>query len=175
MFEIVNRPEGRAEAHEIARAARGAEVALDHLVLHMRENRSHLSQHARETFTVLILLFMAVTILPALQGRILVPLFAVGTMAMLVLALEWHQRHPPGEEWLEIGDGQWRYNGRTGETFDIPTYWLRFEFEKRTPADCRLVFHHRTQRFEVGQCLNLEERREVAPILAHALAASNKR
>ena len=56
---------------------------------------------------------------------------------------------------------------------NLPSYWPRFELERRGPTDCRLVFHHRMQRFEVGHCLNLDERREIAPILARALAASN--
>ena len=75
----------------------------------------------------------------------------------------------------EIGDGQWRYVGRSGHLVDLPSCWLRFEIERRSVAHLRLVFHHRTQRFEVGHCLNLDERREIAPILARALAASNKR
>lgn len=166
MFEILGRPAGRpTDASPFDADAR--------IRLRMRENRSHLTQYARETFTVLILLFMAAAIVPAAQGRILVPLFALGTMAALVLALEWHQRRPPPEEWLELGKGQFAWRGRNGRAVDLPSYWLRFELEQRTPADCRLVFHHRMQRFEVGHCLNLEERREVAPILARALAASN--
>jgi uncharacterized membrane protein len=172
MFEILDRPEGRC-ADASPQDSIGGEA--DPVRLRMRENRSHLSQHARETFTVLIALFMAAAIVPALQGRILVPLFALGTMAALVLALEWHQRRPPPEEWLEIGDGQWRYVGKSGRMVDLPSYWLRFELERRSAADLRLVFHHRMQRFEVGHCLNLDERREIAPILARALAASNKR
>ncbi|KQZ76630.1 hypothetical protein ASE06_06375 [Sphingopyxis sp. Root214] len=174
MFEILDRPDGRCRnADAPLRVRSGYDEAP--FVLRMRENRSHLSQHARETFTVLIGLFMAAAIVPALQGRILVPLFAIGTMGALVLALEWHKAKPPPEEWLEIGDGQWRYRDEAGRSVNLPAYWLRFELERRSAADCRLVFHHRTQRFEVGQCLNLDERREIAPILARALAASNKR
>ena len=116
---------------------------------------------------------MAMAILPALQGRWLVPLFALSTMAALVLALEWHQRNPPPEEWLELSDGRFVWRGRSRAVVDLPSYWLRFELERRGPTDCRLVFHHRMQRFEVGHCLNLDERREIAPILARALAASN--
>lgn len=172
MFEISGRPQGRL-------ADRSPQPFLEgdrNLVrLLMREDRSHLPGHARETVTALIALFMAAAIAPATQGRILVPLFVLAAMAALVLALEWHQRRPPPEEWLEIGDGQWRHVWKAGRAVDLPSYSLRFELERRSAADVRLVFHHRTQRFEVGHCLNLDERREIAPILARALAASNRR
>ena len=168
MYEIMRRPERRHADDEAS-----AFDAPDGIRLRMRENRSRLTQHGRETFTVLILLFMAMAILPALQGRWLVPLFALSTMAALGLALEWHQRNPPPEEWLELSDGRFVWRGRSRAVVDLPSYWLRFELERRGPTDCRLVFHHRMQRFEVGHCLNLDERREIAPILARALAASN--
>lgn len=174
MFEILDRPDGRClNADAPPRAPSGNDETP--FILRMRENRSHLSQHARQTFTALIGVFMAAAILPALQGRILVPLFAIGTMAALVFALEWHKAKPPPEEWLDIGDGQWRYRDKGGRSIDLPAYWLHFELERRSAGDCRLVFHHRTKRFEVGHCLNLDERREIAPILARALAASTRR
>lgn len=171
MFEILGRPDGRlADA-----SPRPLHEGQDKIVrLRLRENRSHLPEHAREAVTALIALFMAAAIVPAAQGRILVPLFALATMAALVLALEWHQRRPPPEERLEIGDGQWRHVGKTGRTVDLPSHWLRFELERRG-GDVRLVFHHRMQRFEVGHCLTCDERRAIAPILARALDASNSK
>ena len=172
MFEILGRPDGRL-ANASPQPLHDGDA--DGVRVRMRENRSHLPAQARGIFTALIALFMAAAILPAMQGRVLVPLFALATMATLVLALEWHQRRFPPEEWLEIGDGQWRHVGKTGRTVDLPSHWLRFEFERRSAADLRLVFHHRMRRFEVGHCLNLDERREIAPILARALAASNRR
>jgi hypothetical protein len=72
------------------------------VLVHLQEHRSHLSQDARVTFTVLIAVFMAMAIVPALRGQWLVPAYAIGTMALLVGVLEWHSRTQPAAEWLAI-------------------------------------------------------------------------
>ena len=80
MYSIHSCPEGRPFASDATSSAG--------FVLHLRENRFSLSQNGRVTFTVLIGLFMAMVILPALKGEMLVPIFALSTMALLIGALE---------------------------------------------------------------------------------------
>ena len=107
MYSIHSCPDGQPVAEVSAERA-----SISGIVLHLQENRSTLSHEARVAFTVLIGLFMVMAILPAIKGEMLVPFFALGTMALLVGAIEWHQRSQPAEEWLTIEAGQllWRSN-----------------------------------------------------------------
>ena len=138
MFSIHSCPGGQPLAEESVRYTHDAD-----LILHLRENRSQLSHEARATFTVLIGLFMAMAILPAIQGDMLVPIFALGTMALLVGALEWHSRSQPADEWLVQDDA--------------------------SSACLRLFLESHWQRIEIGRCLSLEEKRAVAPLIARQL------
>lgn len=52
---------------------------------------------------------------------------------MLVWALDRHQKSAPYSEHLELADGSVRYCDSSGRTFSLPSYWARFETEKRTP------------------------------------------
>ncbi|MFN4020158.1 MAG: hypothetical protein ACK4IC_06545 [Erythrobacter sp.] len=68
MYAIHSCPAGQPDAGHPARSTQPGG-----LLLHLQENRSHLSQDARVTFTVLIAVFMAMAILPALRGQWLAP------------------------------------------------------------------------------------------------------
>lgn len=68
------------------------------LDLRMRENQSHLSEPARQTFAVPGMAMMALTILPALSGHGLAPVFCLMTMGGLVFALEHRARAKPDGE-----------------------------------------------------------------------------
>lgn len=122
--------------------------------------------------TTLVTLLMATSILPAINGHWMVPLFSLGVMALLVWALDTHSASEPKAEAVELVQGVMRYRDPAGAVFERPSHWLRFDLEVFSPTDLRLVFRHRDERIEVGQCLNLEERRAVAPILRHALACA---
>ena len=65
------------------------------LILHMQENRSHLTQDARVCFSVIAMLFMVTSIGPALHGHWLVPAFSILAMAGLTFALERHGKSRP--------------------------------------------------------------------------------
>ncbi|MFZ5748748.1 MAG: DUF2244 domain-containing protein [Pseudomonadota bacterium] len=138
-------------------------------VLHLRENRSQLSQEARVTFTVLIGLFMAMAILPAMSGEMLVPVFSLGTMALLVGALEWHQASRPASEWLVIEDDRLHWDGTGQASVNLPIGPTRLVEDRAAPASLRLFLQCPWQRIEIGRCLSLDERREIAPIIAHRL------
>ena len=156
MYSIHSCPGGQLLAVESLRSAPEAG-----LVLHLRENRSQL--------TVLIGLFMAMAILPAIKGEILVRLFALGTMALLVGAIEWHQRSQPAAQWLAIADDRLRWTSNRGDPVDLPARATRLVQEDAVPAGLRLFLESQCQRIEIGLCLSLEEKRAVAPLMARQL------
>jgi uncharacterized membrane protein len=163
MYHVLDRPCGRAGAqHE-----RG-------FVCTMQQNRSHFPDEARGALAVIVTLFMATSILPALRGYWLVPIFSLAVMALLALVLEAHQRSQPLTERLALENGEVRYSDSNGRLFALPSYWVRFETEQRSAFDIRLHLRDRDRRFEVGTSLSLEERRAVAPIIADALATARE-
>ena len=145
------------------------------VVLLMQENRSHLSRDARLCFSVIGFLFMVTSIAPALKGHWLVPIFSIGAMALLTLALEWHARSSPARERLELADGRVRHSDSHGRVIDYPAFWMRLATEGKGPSDLRLFLRSRDGAFEFGRCLSLEERREVAPLVEAALAEARGR
>lgn len=142
------------------------------LVLHMQQNRSIFPKEGREALSVMITLFMAMSILPALSGNYLVPVFSIGVMAALVLALDFHQKSAPYSEHLELADGEVRYRDSSGRAFSLPSYWARIETEKRTPLDVRLLLRIRERCYEFGSSLSLEERLAIGPVIERALATA---
>lgn len=142
------------------------------LILHMQENRSHLTQDARVCFSVLALLFMATSIGPALHGHWLVPAFSILVMAALTFALERHGKSLPASETLELAEGRVRHRDSAGQQMDLPAYWMRLAAEGRSPSDLRLFLRGQDGSIEFGRCLSLDERRAVVPLVAAALAQS---
>ena len=140
------------------------------LILHMQENRSHLSQDARVCFSVVGLLFMVTSIVPALHGHWLVPAFSIFAMAALTFALERHGKSTPAHETLELADGRVRHRDSRGCQTELPAFWMRLDAEGRGPTDLRLFLRGRDGTIEFGRCLSLDERRAVAPLVAAALA-----
>jgi uncharacterized membrane protein len=176
MYELQCRPAGRPWATK-ARTADAAAQAdnTQPLILHMRENRSHLSREARLCFAVIGLLFMVTSIGPALHGHWLVPAFSLAAMAALTFALERHGASRPASETLELADGRVSHRDSAGRRVELPAYWLRLATESRNPSDLRLILSGRDGAIEFGLCLSLDERREVAPLVAEALARTRGR
>lgn len=171
MFELLCRSAERPWAikTQIADSAPNAEHPQS-LILHMRENRSHLSQEARVCFAVIGLLFMVTSIGPALHGYWLVPAFSLAAMAALTFALERHAAGNPATETLELSDGRVSHRDSAGKQVDLPAFWMRLATEGRNPSELRLTLRGRDGAIEFGRCLSLDERREVAPLVAEALA-----
>jgi uncharacterized membrane protein len=142
------------------------------VLVHLQEHRSHLPADARVTFTVLIALFMAMAIVPALRGQWLVPAYAIGTMALLVGVLDWHRRTQPAAEWLAIEQGRVRWRSRKHDTIEWPLTGTRLVADDSVPARLRLWLTHAGRSIEIGTCLNLEERRAIAPLITRELAAA---
>lgn len=145
------------------------------LILHMQENRSRLPQEARAVVAVLALLFMVTTIAPALKGQWLVPAFSLLAMASLTFALERHGKSRPASETLELAEGRVRHSDSRGRVSEFPAFWMRLAAEGRTPSDLRLFLKSRDGIIEFGRCLSLDERLEVAPLVAAALAETRGR
>jgi uncharacterized membrane protein len=167
MYAIHSCPAGQPDAGHPARSAHPGG-----LILHLQEHRSHLSQDARVTFTVLIAVFMAIAILPALHGQWLVPACVIGTMALLVGVLDWHRRTQPAAEWLAIEQGRVRWRSLKHETVEWPLVGTRLIADNSKPARLRLWLTHRERSVEIGACLSLEERRAIVPLINRELAAA---
>lgn len=169
MYEILRRSEERPWSAPEAAPFHAAD-ARRHFVLRMRENRSQLTREARIGIAALAVLLMATTILPALHGLWVVPLYSLCAMAALTVALERHGRSRPASEMLELDAGRVRHRDSAGRTVEAPSFWLRLTAEQPTPAEMRLFLQGRDTSIEIGRCLSLDERRAVAPIIAAALA-----
>ena len=169
MYAIHSCPAGQPDAGHPARSAHPGG-----LILHLQENRSHLSQDARVTFTVLIAVFMAMAILPALRGQWLIPAFAIGAMALLVGVLDWHRRTRPAAEWLALDQGRLLWRSLAHDTIEWPLAATRFVIDDAVPARLRLFLEHRARRIEIATCLGHEERRAVADLITRELAAARR-
>jgi len=169
MYAIHSCPTGQPDAGHPARPAEQGG-----LILHLQENRSRLSQDARVTFTVLIAVFMAMAIVPALRGQWLVPAFAIGTMALLVAVLDWHRHTRPATEWLALDEGRLLWCSLVHETVEWPLAATRFVIDDAVPARLRLFLEHRARRIEIATCLGLEERRAVADLITREIAAARR-
>ena len=90
------------------------------LILHMQENRSHLTQEARVCFSVIALLFLVTSIAPALKGHWLVPVFSILALAGLTFALERHGKSRPASETLELAEGRVRHRDSAGSRSNCP-------------------------------------------------------
>ena len=87
MYQILRRSPER-----LAQYGREARTASSPLILHMQENRSHLSDEARGAVASLAFALMAGAILPAFEGLLFVPIAALSALALLTFALERHAR-----------------------------------------------------------------------------------
>jgi uncharacterized membrane protein len=170
MYEILHRPLGRGADSDGRSPAGVGSIAL---VVHMRQNRSFLPEEGRIAFAALSTLFLLASVLPALNGNWLVAFYSIGAMAILLLALEAHQRQAPYSETLEIAENELRYRDNRGREAMLPRFWLHFEAESRTPSDVRLILRDRAHSLEFGGSLSLEERQSVAPLIASALSAQS--
>jgi len=139
------------------------------LLLRMQENRSALDVVARRIVAGLGCFAIVISLGPAVHGQWVVSLFSLLALGGLTLALDRHGRRPPAEERLEVGDGRVRHRDSSGRLTDLSVYWLRLAAEGRSSADLRLVLRGRGRSLEIGRCLSLDERRDVAPVVIAAL------
>ena len=134
----------------------------------MRANRSVLSKDARTALTIMLSLAMTAAILPALRGQYLVPIYVLATMAFLVGALEWHKRAAVAEEHLALDDSAAVLTTSDGIATALPRATTQL-VEVAGPSRLSLFLRSHWGSVEIARCLSLEEKRELAPLLADAL------
>ncbi|GAA0335993.1 hypothetical protein GCM10009087_53050 [Sphingomonas oligophenolica] len=108
-----------------------------------------------------------------LLGAWPVAIFALLDLTALGGALfAFRRSHVPAET-LTIADGQIVHLAIDARGLErratMPAYWVRLEAIERSPLDLTLWLRFRGQRHPVGQCLGLDERREVAKLIDRAL------
>lgn len=165
MYEIV-----REAAPAVAEAIASDAVEPRPIVVAMRENRSTLSPEARNAVAALAFAMMAVGILPVLKGLLFVPIAAMSGLALLTFALDWHARSAPACEVLEISAGSVRHRDARGRETDIPLGRVRLRTTGCASRDLRLYVEARHTRIEIGRCLGLAERQEVAALIGDTFA-----
>ena len=176
MYEILRcsperpwaRPELASPAMLDASPAGGA------IVLRLRENRSQLSEPARQCFAVLVAAMMALAILPALKGYWMVPAYCLAAMAALTFALERHAKAKPKCESLPFAEGVIRHRDAGGQATELPALFTRLHADEATPTSLRLFLKHRDRSVEIGGCLGPDERRAMMPVIAAALSQARK-
>jgi uncharacterized membrane protein len=173
MYQIeccpVGQKKARIHSDSAAEPNAGRDAADAALLLHMRENRSSLPQEARTTLSVMVTLFMATAILPAMKGNLLVPIFSIGTMGLLVLAIEWHRRSAPAQEWLALEPHRLRYKCGDGQTVEFIPARTELVQQAGGAAGLRLLLTCPWREVEIGRCLNLEEKRALAMVVSERL------
>ena len=177
MYQLLCRPEGRpwaTPADWLALSATDPLPAQRPLVVLMRQNRSALGHHERQTIAVLGTCLTILAILPALKGYWLVPVFSLSVLALLVMALDRHRQSVPPSETLELGKEKIVLRGTRREPVELSPLRMRFATEQRSPADFRLFLRDPQRSIEIGTCLSLEEREAIAPIIAAALADARR-
>lgn len=156
-----------AQASRHTLATNGSDLPCS---LHMQQQRSAFPEEGRGALIAMLGLCFAATIIPAIKGYYLVPAAVLMAMAALVLALEYFQRQPIPSETVEFGFDRLFVHDHMGSRVELPTYWTRLEESGRSPYMLRLFLRCHDRRVEIGRCLGIEERAEVAPIIRAALA-----
>lgn len=139
------------------------------LALRLQQNRSSLPKEGRIAVAAMLVLAFACTVGTGLRGQIFVPFAVVVSMAALVLAIEWFSRLPVPSETLLITSEWVIFDDHRGRSARWPTYWTRIVVENPTLCDRRVYLTHRQQRLEIGRCIDIGERAEVASIVDLAL------
>jgi uncharacterized membrane protein len=161
--------------YEIVRPTAPASTdAQPSLVVTMRENRSRFSTDARTAIGALALALMMVGILPALKGLLFVPVAAMAGLAVLTFALERHARSVPAGETLEIAGDVVRHHDHGGRRTEVPLGRVRLRTTGRAESNLRLFVETHHARVEIGRCLGLAERRELAGLIDGALAEAQR-
>ena len=163
-FEDTNAPGAQpfSARHEVI-------VERPRLALRLQQNRSSLPKEGRIAVVAMLVLAFACTVGTGLRGQIFVPVAVVMSMAALVLAIEWFSRLPVPSETLLITSEWVMFNDHRGRSARWPTYWTRVAVENPTWCDRRVYLTHRQQRLEIGRCIDIGERAEVARIVDLAL------
>ena len=139
------------------------------LALRLQQNRSSLPKEGRIAVVAMLVLAFACTVGAGLRGQLFVPMAVVGSMAALLVAIEWFSRLPIPHETLVITSEWTTFHDHRGRSVRWPTYWTRVVVENPTWCDLRVYLIHRQQRLEIGRCIDIGERTDAARIVELAL------
>jgi uncharacterized membrane protein len=152
--------------HVVARPDRSREGAFD---LHMQANRSPMPLPAIQVTIAAGVVLTLLSIRFVALGAWPVAIFSLLDISLLAGALAVFRRRPAPTEQVSVRDGRLVWHGSDGRTVTMPAFWARLETVERSPIDVTLWLRFRRERHQVGQCLALYERREVADVLDRAL------
>ena len=149
--------------------ARSAGSQRDGFELRMQANRSLTPRSRTHIWLAGSVVLLTFSLRFVILGAWPVAIFALADIALLGCALLAFDRCPAMTERLSLDDGVLNLCGGDGRAVSMPAYWTRLETVERTPLDLSLWLRFRGERYPLGMCLALHERREVAARIGRAL------
>ncbi len=148
--------------------------APEGVLLHLRENRSHLSERGRQAVAAIVFVWLACTILPALKGLWPVAAYSLAVMTALLVALGCHARSRPASETLTFAGARIRHRNASGQTAELPSRLVRLHIDEPAPAELHLFLRHGATSVEIARCIGIDERRALITTLAALLAQARE-
>jgi len=103
-----------------------------------------------------------------------ISVFALIDASLLALAVYIFRTSRIQEERLRVAEGQVEllHQNRRGERRRVvlPALWTRLEIQSRSDLECDLWLVHRRQRYPIGRCASVDQRRRLIPLIRSALA-----
>lgn len=152
--------------HVVGRPKRSSGGAFE---LHMQANRSSLPFPTHYVVVAAGIVLALLSIRFVALGAWPVAIFSLIDIGLLAGAFHIFARRSPPTERLSLRDGEVVWCASDGREIAMPAYWAKFEAEERAPLDLTLWLRFRQDRHQAGQCLSLDERREVAGLIHKAL------
>ena len=172
MYELLRRPERRPWATPADWQAVDRKTfaeADSHVAVRMEENRAPFGPAEKRVIALIATIFAVIGLMALARGYWPVPLFCAAVFAALTVAMRRHRNATPAAETLEFLSDRVRHRDRRGRATDWDGARLRLKEVERSPADLRLILGEAGRTREIGTCLSLEERRELAAIVSATL------
>lgn len=152
--------------HVVGRPQRSSGGAFE---LHMQANRSSLPFPTHHVVIAAGVALALLSIRFVMLGAWPVAIFSLIDIGLLAGAFHLFASRPPATEQLRFRNGEVVWRASDGREIAMPAYWAKFEAVERAPLDLTLWLRFRQDRHQVGRCLSLHERREVAGLIRAAL------
>lgn len=177
MYELLRRPERRPWSTPADWLTVGPEAFAEdgeHVAVKMQENRAPFGQDERRAITIIAAMFAAIGLISLSKGFWPVPVICAVVFAALAFALQSHRKVPPPSESLEFLGDRVRHRDRFGHIADWDGRQLSLTRLERSPADLRLILGEPGRTREIGTCLSLTERCELAAIVSATLQQNRR-
>lgn len=178
MYQLLRRPERRpwsTPADWLAVDRKSFGEAGCHVAVRMEENRAPFGADERRIIALIASMFALVGLLALAKGFWPVPVFCAVVFASLSWAMRSHRQSAPSAETIEFLSDRVRYRDRRGRAVDWDGGLVRLTRIERSPADLRLILGQPGLTREIGICLSLEERCELAAIVAATLNQTSRK